>query len=132
LRDERGSGTVLATGLLGVLATMCLAILLLGGALVTRGRAQSAADLAALAGAGALIAGQTESDACAVARRVGRENDAELTICHADAEGRMTVEALVSPYAMDASTHSWGLFEEIVGPVRALAQAGPPRENGAG
>lgn len=72
---ERGSGTVLALGAVGALATVLAAALLLCGVVAARHRAESAADLAALAGAVAL---QRGGDACAEAARVGAANDATI------------------------------------------------------
>lgn len=51
---ERGSGTVLAVGLVAGLLTLVVALAALGGVLVASHRARAAADLSALAGAGAV------------------------------------------------------------------------------
>ena len=52
-RDDRGSGTVLVLGLIGVVALLMVVVMALGGAAVARHRAEAAADLAALAAADA-------------------------------------------------------------------------------
>ncbi|NBP84013.1 MAG: hypothetical protein EBU54_01885 [Mycobacteriaceae bacterium] len=53
-RDDTGSATVLAAILITALLSMTAGALMLGAAVVARHRAQAAADLAALAGAGRL------------------------------------------------------------------------------
>lgn len=57
------------------------ALLVLGSALVGGGRARTAADLAALAGAGRLLEGRPEPAACAEAARVAAANGARLVEC---------------------------------------------------
>lgn len=72
---ERGSGTVLALGAVGALVAVLAAVLLLGGVVAARHRAESAADLAALAGAVAL---QRGGDPCGEAARLGAANGATV------------------------------------------------------
>jgi secretion/DNA translocation related TadE-like protein len=81
--DQRGSATVLAVVVSGVLATTFVVAAVIGGALVGQRRAATAADLAALAGASAL---QQAQPACTVARRLARANDATLTSCTVDGD----------------------------------------------
>jgi secretion/DNA translocation related TadE-like protein len=78
VNDQRGSATLFALALIGVL-------LLIGGALGVAGAmvhahrvAQSAADLAALAGARAQARGE---DPCAAAARLSVANGARLAGC---------------------------------------------------
>lgn len=76
--DEHGAGTVLALAMAGVLLFVTVAV---SGVVAVVGRhrvAQSAADLAALAGAAALQDGR---DACAAAGALARRNRATLTGC---------------------------------------------------
>lgn len=77
-RSEGGVAVVwgiASMGLLVFFAVVCTQVV----ALVTAHRqAQSAADLAALAGAGALVRGD---DACLAAHRVAQRNRASLTAC---------------------------------------------------
>lgn len=76
--DERGSALLWAA-LVAALMLALAAVLLAVGALTARGHAtQGAADLAALAGARAQLAGR---DACAEARRTAGLNQAEVTGC---------------------------------------------------
>ena len=76
---ERGSATVWAVALAGVLAAVGLAAVLVGAAVVARHRAASAADLAALAAASRAVAG--DPAACATADEVAQANGAALTTC---------------------------------------------------
>lgn len=77
-RDE-GGATVLAACALAALLVIVIAIVHVGSAVSGRHRAQSAADLSALAAAHALDRGV--ADACASARIVVERMDARLTDC---------------------------------------------------
>ncbi|ORA09184.1 helicase [Mycobacterium angelicum] len=107
-RGERGSVTVLAAAMVAVLLCTTAAAAYLGAAVVARHRAQSAADLAALAGAAWLPHGPTP--ACARATAVGREMRVTATRCVVDAlDVVVTVEVAVA----------------FGGAARAAARAGP-------
>jgi secretion/DNA translocation related TadE-like protein len=82
-RGTRGSAAVLATTLAGLLVVVALLATVVGGAIADQRRAESAADLAALAGATAVQAGR---DACVAAAQVARRNGAVLVRCVADGE----------------------------------------------
>jgi secretion/DNA translocation related TadE-like protein len=69
---------VLAVGFLGVLVTVAVVVAALGGVVADQRRVESAADLAALAAAGALQAGE---DPCAAARTSAGRNGAGLAGC---------------------------------------------------
>jgi secretion/DNA translocation related TadE-like protein len=88
--DERGSATVVGVAaVLAVLAVFAVAFQL-GAAVITRHRAEAAADLAALAGAADAVTG----DACATAARVAQRMAVRLTSCELDGwEVRILVEA---------------------------------------
>ena len=77
-QSERGSGSVLSTmimvGLVGVLLLAAWSI----GWITSFHRAHRIADLAAVAGARAIAAGD---DGCAVARQTARRNGGEVTSC---------------------------------------------------
>lgn len=77
-RDERGSGTALAMVAVLLLATCGLAGTVLGAVASVQRRVESAADLAALAGAAAV---QRADDGCAAAARVARSNEARVLGC---------------------------------------------------
>jgi len=110
--DDRGAATiwVLAAGLLTVL--VALASSAAGAAMVARHRAQGAADLGALAGAGRAIEG--EDAACQRAGDIVSANGARLVGCRLDGFD-LTVTAQVSPAGVAA----------IAGTARASARAGP-------
>ena len=76
--SEDGAGTVLAVAMLGVLVTVAIAAGGVVGVIATHRTAQSAADLAALAGAAAL---QDGGDACQQAAAIARRNQARLRTC---------------------------------------------------
>ncbi|MGK5110599.1 MULTISPECIES: Rv3654c family TadE-like protein [unclassified Geodermatophilus] len=94
---ERGSATVWVVALSGVLAAIGVAAVLVGGAVVARHRATSAADLAALAAAERAVRG--DSAACSVAAQVATANGAHLTACSVDA-GAVVSVAVEVPVAL--------------------------------
>ena len=77
-RDQRGPPTLLVPALAGVLLLLGSALGVVAALVRAHRVAQSAADLAALAGAGAL---QLGGDACGRAAEVAEANDARLTAC---------------------------------------------------
>jgi secretion/DNA translocation related TadE-like protein len=79
-RDDRGVATVWATGAIAVLVSLAVFGLHLGEAMVARHQAESASDLAALAGAAEVVAGKQY--ACAQARRVTDRMRVQLASCH--------------------------------------------------
>ena len=66
LRDDEGSATVTASGIITAVVSLALAVVALGVQVADTHRVRVAADLAAVAGASALYRG---ADACAAARR---------------------------------------------------------------
>lgn len=89
---ERGAATVLAVSFLGVLLLVGSALAVVGAMVVAHRSAQSAADLAALAGAAAVVEG---TEPCQAATRVAVANDARLTACTVTARV-VTVEVTVA------------------------------------
>ena len=77
--DDRGVATAWAAGVIAVLVSMAVFALHLGAAMVARHQAESAADLAALAGATEVIEG--EQYACAQASRVTDRMRVQLASC---------------------------------------------------
>jgi secretion/DNA translocation related TadE-like protein len=75
---EQGSATVLMAAVMGVVVTLSAVAMVIAGYLAGHHRARAAADLAALSGAVAHVSGE---DACDRARRIARQNGAELTGC---------------------------------------------------
>ena len=78
---ERGSGTVLASGLATVVMIAMALMLLLAQSAVLASRAASAADLAALAAADALR-GVTDGEPCTVAAQVAERHGATVLGCN--------------------------------------------------
>ncbi|WP_281241804.1 Rv3654c family TadE-like protein [Actinomyces ruminicola] len=91
---ERGSGTVMVLGIIAVVLCLGLGATGLIQAQAAGGRARSAADLAALAGATALTSVFAPADPCATAQRVARANGAELGACTINGED-VTVTVVV-------------------------------------
>ncbi|SFB09481.1 helicase/secretion neighborhood TadE-like protein [Amycolatopsis marina] len=87
-------------------------VLWLGGAIVARQRAAAAADLAALAAAGAAVFGVDH--ACAEASRVAERMRVRITNCGFDGWDALVEVETTLPGALGAS-----------GAVRARARAGP-------
>lgn len=77
-RDERGVATVLATSMMGLLLSVTLAVGCAISVVAAHRVAESAADLASLAGASALRTGE---DPCARAALVARRNRGEVVVC---------------------------------------------------
>ncbi|HET8605302.1 MAG TPA: Rv3654c family TadE-like protein [Marmoricola sp.] len=75
---EAGVATVLGVAMIALLAVLALAGAAVVGLVDAHRQAQAAADLAALAGGGAVGLGQ---DPCAAAAEVARRNGARLTQC---------------------------------------------------
>lgn len=87
---ERGSATPFAVACLGLLVLVAAALGVVTAMVHAQRRAQSAADLGALAAAQALARG---ADGCAVGGRVAGANGAALTSCQvAGREVRLSVE----------------------------------------
>jgi secretion/DNA translocation related TadE-like protein len=111
---DRGSATIWTVSLGLVLWAAATAALLIGSALVARHRAESAADLAALAGARAALAG---GDACLPASRVAAAVGARIGQCRAEADGVVFVVAEVT---LPGVLPRWADMP----PARARARAG--------
>ncbi len=109
---DRGAATVWAAGAIAVLLSVMVFGLHLGGAMRARHQAESAADLAALAGAGAVLAG--EQRACEQVRRVTDQMRVHLVSCWARGW-----DVLVEVTARPAGTLG------DLGEATARARAGP-------
>lgn len=77
-RGERGSGTVLTVGLMGLVLALAGAAMVVAGYLVAAHRAKAAADLGALSGAAAVRSGL---DPCVAAARAAEGQRAEVRRC---------------------------------------------------
>lgn len=94
---ERGSASIIVLGITGALLILTISGLALGSAVIASHRARSAGDLAALAGASAVMRGEATGAGCAVAGRVAAANGARLSRCGVVAGASLRVEVLVSP-----------------------------------
>lgn len=110
---ERGAGTVLVLGIAAVVIVLGLALAAIGAAQQTRGTAQAAADLGALAAAGAMRHGL---DPCEVAGEAVARNRAQLASCTPEGGG---VVALSVTKVLGAAPAWAG------GQAGARARAGP-------
>ena len=110
---DRGSATVLMLALAVVAGVLLLSLGLLAGSQLGRARAQTAADLGALAAADAAAVGH--ADPCGVAAQVATRNRGQLTFCTLDALGVARVSA--------ATTARFAGRD--VGTATATARAGP-------
>lgn len=90
-RDEQGGATVFAVACAGLLIVLGAALSVVAAIVVAHRTAQSAADLAALAGADAVGAG----DPCGRAASLARANGAVLTGCEVSGQV-VSVTVLVS------------------------------------
>lgn len=122
-RGDVGSATVLvmAACLLGVFAAGAVATL--GSAVVARHRAQSAADLAALAAADAVL-GRSTGDPCAAAASVAGAAGARLVTCVVDGRD-VVVRTSVGWVGGGQGPGSGAGLGGGLGPATALARAGP-------
>lgn len=92
LPDERGSATVVMLAVIAVVLMLTVSGLMLASAVLASHRARAAADLAALAGAGALIRGDSPVAACQSAAAVAAANHGRVQRCAAvRAEVRLTI-----------------------------------------
>lgn len=78
LREERGSGTVMALGLILLGLALTLGLAQVGVAAVGATAAHQASDLAAIAGATAVLTG---GDGCATAGEYATKNGSHLETC---------------------------------------------------
>ena len=133
---ERGSGTVLAVALSGMLVSVTVASLWLVSATVCVHRARAAADLAALAAvtaarqgaagsagphgslgsAGSAGATTAEGGPCSAARRTAASNGAELTGCVAAADETVLVSVRVALMAPIPGVPDHALASSRAGP----------------
>lgn len=102
----------MAAAMIGVLVTCTMAGACLGAAVIARHRAQAAADLGALAAAGALTGGPEV--ACAQAAAIASAMRTTVAQCRVD-----DLDVVVTVHA-EVRLGRWG-----IGPATAAARAGP-------
>lgn len=109
-RPERGSVSVVMIAVLVVGLVLATAAGRLGGAMIAKGRAETAADAAALAAADSLALGRGSAAAVTAAHETAAHNDAALVRCAcAGSVADVVVEVHVSalgPVAGPARAHS--------------------------
>jgi secretion/DNA translocation related TadE-like protein len=111
-RDERGGVSVVMLAVLVAGCMLAMGAARLGGALIGRARADSAADAAALAAADRLALGAGAAAARSAASHTAADNDARLVSC--DCAG--TTAAVV----VEVDVPAWGA---LFGPARGRAKA---------
>lgn len=119
--DQRGSGTLLMAGVMGVVGVCGLTAMLLAGYLVAAHLARGAADLAVLSAAAAY---QQGADPCAQARRTAAANGARIR--HCDQVGDAVDFVVSVAVIVDLRTRVPGLPRT----VPARAHAGPTAGGG--
>jgi secretion/DNA translocation related TadE-like protein len=110
-RDQRGVATVAAQALTSLLLLVALGSVVAVGLVSAHRRAQSAADLAALAAAHAL---QHARDPCAAGRQIAAAQDAQLIGCAVHGEEVTVIVTVAGPRLPGGAP-----------PLRARARAGP-------
>lgn len=93
-RDEPGAATVLGVALMGLLVVVAVVASAVVALVACHRRAQSAADLAALAGGAAAVRG---ADPCAEAGRIAARNGARLAGCEVVGADVAVVVAVPAP-----------------------------------
>ena len=109
IADERGSGSVLALAIVGVIASIAVLVVPLYMGLSARASVSGAADASALAAAD-VAAGISPGDPCVIAGAVAAANKSKLDGCEVDG---LVITVVTSATFL-------GL------PLRASATAGPP------
>jgi secretion/DNA translocation related TadE-like protein len=94
-RRERGSGTVLVVGAIGLVLSLVVGALGVVSAVLASHRAQAAADLGALAAAGVLVRGEAPAAACALAASVAGRGGGSVASCRVGNDLRVEVVATV-------------------------------------
>ncbi len=108
-RDEGGAATLLVVTCLALLLMVGASTAVVAAVFRAHRSAQSAADLAALAGA---TARQRDGDACSVASRIAVANLAELVECRLEGEDVVVRVVLSGPRWLGQDT-------DLVGEARA-------------
>ena len=112
--NEDGFSTVAGAAVIAASTVLLVAVLYIGAAVVARHRAQSAADLAALAGASAQVSGSGEG--CEEARRLAARQEGAPRVVECIVDG----DDIQVRVAVTVSLGRWGIREAV-----AVARAGP-------
>ncbi len=114
IEDERGIATVLGACVIAGLLVLVVAVVFVASAVVARHRAQSVADLAALAAAQRAM--MALDDPCGAARMIAADSAVAITRCGIDGMDVVVVTTA------DVDLGPFGVRE-----ARAVARAGPTR-----
>ena len=115
-RRDAGSGTVLVVGVLAAILMTTAGAMQVVAAVVASHRAQSAADLGALAGAAVAAQGGSVASVCAAVAGIVAANGAAVAACSVDAGSAVVLQVSVDPILHGLA----GL-----GPASARSRAGP-------
>lgn len=115
VRDERGYATVAAAGVIAGLAATLVLVIYVGAAVLARHRAQSAADLAALAAAVQHVAAQP--DPCLAAQEVTRAQRPEVILTRCRITGEDVVVTVRAPVSLGALGQRYATADARAGPV---------------
>ncbi|WP_420041848.1 Rv3654c family TadE-like protein [Gordonia sp. MP11Mi] len=113
-RDEEGFSTITGAAVIAVLAAALVSVLYVGAAVLARHRAQSAADMGALAAAAVHVSGS--ADVCEVARDRVAEQDGSPSVAECVIDGQDVVVHVVVRVRLGAL----GVRDAV-----AAARAGP-------
>ena len=115
---QRGSASVLMSGIIAVVVTLSSAALVIAGYATGYHRARAAADLSALSAAAAFQQGH---DACAQARQTARQNGARLERCD------LVGDAIDFVVTVGVSVATRTRIPQLPRTAAAVAHAGPLR-----
>lgn len=120
---ERGAATVLTVAMAGLLLLVGAAAAVVGAIVASHRSAQSAADLAALAGATALS--EAARDPCGAAAEVATANDARLDRCVVEGDEVLVAVTVAGPRWL-------GQDEDLTAEARAGSVRPAPGQAGDG
>ena len=129
---DRGSASVLAVGVIGILVALTAGALVLAGAVRASHQARLGADLAAIAGAQLLRDGGSASQACSAAASMAMTNGGSLVACSvgaAEVSVTVSVRSTAWPAPATAKARAGPELPVREGP-RSPASVTAPREAG--
>ncbi|MCT1351820.1 flp pilus-assembly TadE/G-like family protein [Gordonia hongkongensis] len=115
IADDGGHATVLGAFVIAALAAVLVMVIYVGAAVLARHRAQSAADLSALAAAIEHAAG--EPNPCAAARDLSRRQDSGAELVECRTAGDDVVVTVRVPVALGSFGTSDATVQARAGPV---------------
>lgn len=122
MSSERGTATVLATYLAGVVLVLSLVLVSLASAVALRHRAGAAADVAAVAGAQAWVRGQPP---CPTAQALAEANRGRVLECQIEGTAvRVVVQSSTSRQVLGRTWTLTARRSASAGPVTVASAAG--------